>query len=53
MEELTRDEQVAATVTTGLLRRPAVAFKAMSDDTARHQVERGQQGRKRFERTSP
>ncbi|MEU8779537.1 DUF6192 family protein [Streptomyces sp. NPDC048606] len=32
VEELTRDEHVAATVTTGLLRRPAVAFKTMSDD---------------------
>lgn len=28
----TRDEHVAAQVTTGLLRRPDVAFKAMSDD---------------------
>ncbi|WP_426567330.1 DUF6192 family protein [Streptomyces canus] len=30
--ELTRDDHVAATVTTGLLRRPDVAFLAMSDD---------------------
>ncbi|MEV0142766.1 DUF6192 family protein [Streptomyces globisporus] len=58
VEELTRDEQVAAEVTTGLLRRPDVAFKAMSDDTARHQVnhaqvERGRQAREHFEDTSP
>lgn len=58
VEELTRDENVAATVTTGLLRRPAVAFKAMSDDTARHQVnhaqvERGRQAREHFEQSSP
>ncbi|WP_328664111.1 DUF6192 family protein [Streptomyces sp. NBC_00328] len=32
VEELTGDEVVAATVTTGLLRRPDVAFRAMSDD---------------------
>lgn len=38
VEELTQDESVAAEVTTGLLRRPDVAFKAMGDDTARHQV---------------
>lgn len=42
VEELTRDEIVAATVTTGLLRRPDVAFRAMSDDTARHQVNHAQ-----------
>ncbi|MBB4779068.1 hypothetical protein BJY27_000029 [Streptomyces rapamycinicus] len=58
VEEFTRDENVAVTVTTGLLRRPDVAFKAMSDDTARHQVnhaqvERGRQAREHFERTSP
>ncbi len=35
VEEFTRDENVAVTVTTGLLRRPDVAFKAMSDDTVR------------------
>ncbi|GGW22685.1 hypothetical protein GCM10010381_00920 [Streptomyces xantholiticus] len=55
---LARDEQVATTVTTGLLRRPEVAFKAMSDVTARHQVnhaqvERGRQAREHFEDTSP
>lgn len=32
VEELTRDDQVAARVTAGLLRRPDVAFRAMSDD---------------------
>lgn len=58
VEELTRDEHVAARVTTGMLRRPDVAFRAMSDDTARHQVnhaqaERDQQAREHFEDTSP
>jgi hypothetical protein len=58
VEELTRDESVAAEVTTGLLLRPDVAFKAMSDDTARHQVNRAQvdrsrQAREHFEETSP
>ena len=58
VEELTRDDHVAAKVTTGLLRRPDVAFRAMSDDTARHQVnhaqvERGRRARERFEDTSP
>ncbi|MFI6582747.1 DUF6192 family protein [Embleya sp. NPDC050493] len=32
VEELTRDEQVAAEAAAGLLRRPDVAFKAMADD---------------------
>lgn len=45
-------------MTTGLLRRPDVAFKAMSDDTARHQVnhaqvERSRQAREDFEENSP
>ena len=58
VEELTRDDHVAAKVTTGLLRRPDVAFRAMSDDTARHQVnhaqvERGRRAREHFEDTSP
>jgi hypothetical protein len=58
VEEMTRDEIVAAEVTTGLLRCPDVAFRAMSDDTARHQVnhvqvERGWQAREDFEETSP
>ncbi|GAA0900928.1 hypothetical protein GCM10009574_088020 [Streptomyces asiaticus] len=30
VEEFTRDELVATTAATGLLRRPDVAFKAMS-----------------------
>lgn len=58
VEELTRDYHVAAEVTTGLLRRPDVAFRAMSDDTARHQVnhaqvERDRQAREHFDQTSP
>jgi hypothetical protein len=58
VEELTRDEAVAATAATSLLRRPDVAFKAMSDDTARFQVnhaqaERGRQAREHFEETNP
>ncbi len=32
VEELTRDESVAAEVTTGLLRRPDAAYKALGDD---------------------
>jgi hypothetical protein len=45
-------------VTTGLLRRPDAAFRAMSDDTARNQVnhaqvERGRQAPEHFEDTSP
>lgn len=48
----------AGEVTTGLLRRPDIAFRAMSDDTARHQVNRAQvdqgwQAREHFEETSP
>ncbi|WP_244207373.1 DUF6192 family protein, partial [Streptomyces swartbergensis] len=58
VEELTRDDHVAAEVTTGLLRRPDIAFRAMSDDTARHQVnhaqvERGRQAREDFDENSP
>jgi len=58
VEEFTRDESVATTAVTGLFRRPDVAFKAMSDDTARFQVnqaqaERGRQALEDFERTSP
>jgi hypothetical protein len=58
VEEFTRDESVAATAATSLLRRPDVAFKAMSDDTARFQVnhaqnERHRQAREDFEDTSP
>lgn len=56
VEELTRDEQVASQAAAGLLRRPDVAFKAMADDTARHQVnhaqaERSRQAREDFERS--
>ncbi len=55
VEELTRDEAVAA---ASLLRRPDVAFRAMSDDTARFQVnhaqnERHRQAREHFEDSSP
>ncbi|MGW2050304.1 DUF6192 family protein [Streptomyces sp. NPDC001858] len=32
VQELTCDDHVAAEVTTGLLRRPDVSFRAMSDD---------------------
>ncbi|NRQ31836.1 hypothetical protein HII36_08280 [Nonomuraea sp. NN258] len=39
---MARDEQVAAAVATDLLRRPEVAFKAMTDTTARHLVSRAQ-----------
>ncbi len=58
VEEFTRDELVATTAATSLLRRPDVAFRAMGDDTARHQVnhaqvERGRQAREHFEETSP
>ncbi|MEU1785104.1 DUF6192 family protein [Streptomyces sparsogenes] len=58
VEEFTRDESVAATAATNLLRRPDVAFRAMSDDIARFQVnhaqvERGRQARDDFDRTSP
>ncbi|QHA02301.1 hypothetical protein GQF42_02360 [Streptomyces broussonetiae] len=38
MRDLVVDQQVAAQVATDLLRRPSVAFKAMTDNTARHQV---------------
>ncbi|TQK44503.1 hypothetical protein FBY35_6011 [Streptomyces sp. SLBN-118] len=55
---LAREEDVAGKVTTEMLHRPDVAFRAMTDDTARHQVnraqvERGRQAREDFERTSP
>lgn len=57
VEEFTRDEQVATTAETNPL-RPDVAFKAMSDDHARFQVnhaqnEGGRQAREHFEDTSP
>ncbi|MBC9718897.1 RacO protein [Streptomyces sp. TRM66268-LWL] len=42
VHDLVADEQVATQVATDLLRRPSVAFKAMRDDTARHQVNHAQ-----------
>ncbi|MFI6743983.1 DUF6192 family protein [Nonomuraea sp. NPDC050451] len=42
IHDLARDEQVAAVVATDLLRRPEDAFKAMTDTTARHLVNRAQ-----------
>ncbi|WP_416981888.1 DUF6192 family protein [Streptomyces sp. T028] len=36
------DDAVASVVTTDFLRRPAVASKAMADDTARHAVNEAQ-----------
>ncbi len=42
MHDLVADEQAAAQVATDLLRRPSVAFKAMTGDTARHQVDHAQ-----------
>jgi hypothetical protein len=42
VHELVRDEEVATRVATDLLRRPEVAFKAMTDTTARHLVNRAQ-----------
>jgi hypothetical protein len=42
VHELVRDESVAATVATDLLRRPAVAARAMEDDTARQYVNHAQ-----------
>jgi hypothetical protein len=42
IHDLARNEQVAAAVATDLLRRPEVAFKAMTDTTARHLVNRAQ-----------
>nr|WP_306334752.1 DUF6192 family protein [Streptomyces sp. KL118A] len=54
IHSLARDDEVAAQVTGDLLRRPDVAFGAMSDDRARQQVnhakvERGRQAREDFE----
>jgi hypothetical protein len=42
IHDLAADEEVAATVATDLLRRPAVARQAMSDNVARHLVNRAQ-----------
>lgn len=42
IHDLASDDAVAAVVTTNFLRRPAVASKAMADDTARHAVNEAQ-----------
>ncbi|MFI6541180.1 DUF6192 family protein [Nonomuraea sp. NPDC050547] len=42
IHDLARDEQVAAAVATDLLRRPAVVAQVITDDTARHLVNRAQ-----------
>ncbi|WP_324605541.1 DUF6192 family protein [Streptomyces niger] len=42
IHDLAADEQVAARVATDFLRRPAVAFRAANDDTARHLFNKAQ-----------
>ncbi|WP_232789702.1 DUF6192 family protein [Streptomyces jeddahensis] len=42
IHDLATDDAVAAVVTTDFLRRPAIASKAMADDTARHAVNEAQ-----------
>ncbi|MDF3142298.1 MULTISPECIES: DUF6192 family protein [unclassified Streptomyces] len=42
IHDLAADDTVASVVTTDFLRRPAVASKAMADDTARHAVNEAQ-----------
>jgi hypothetical protein len=42
IRDLAHDEQVAAEAATGLLHRPEVAFKAMTDDRARQSVNHAQ-----------
>ncbi|MGK5555054.1 DUF6192 family protein [Actinomadura kijaniata] len=42
IHELARDDEVAATVATDLLRRPAVAEQAMADDVAKDRVNQAQ-----------
>lgn len=42
VHDLVTDDEVATRVVTELLHRPDVAFRAMNDDTARHQVNRAQ-----------
>ena len=42
IHDLATDDAVAAVVTTDFLRRPAVADRAMADDTARHAVNEAQ-----------
>jgi hypothetical protein len=58
IHDMARDETVATRVTTDFLRRPDVAFKAMTDSTARHlvnqaQFERSRQAGEVFRRESP
>ena len=55
IHDLAVDEQVAATVATDLLRRPDVAFRAMTDTVARDSVNRAQFERSRqiMERNMP
>ncbi|MFI7443199.1 DUF6192 family protein [Nonomuraea indica] len=55
IHDLAVDEQVAATVATDLLRRPDVAFKAMSDGVARDAVNRAQfeRSQQAYERNLP
>ena len=58
IHDMARDESVATRVATDFLRRPDVAFKAMTDDTARHlvnqaQVERSRQAGEAWRRESP
>ncbi|MER5951187.1 DUF6192 family protein [Streptomyces sp. NPDC001904] len=45
IHDLAADEQVAARVATDFLRRPDVAFRAASDDTARHLFNKAQTAR--------
>lgn len=45
VHDLAKDNNIAAKVVTDLLHRPDVAFRAMSDQTARHHVNRAQQDR--------
>ncbi|WP_306454792.1 DUF6192 family protein [Streptomyces sp. Ag82_O1-15] len=57
IHDLAADEQGAARVATGFLRRPEAALRAASDDTARHlfnkaQLDRSDQARERFDRES-
>lgn len=42
IHDLARDDEVAAVATTDLLRRPNVAFRAMTDPTAKHMVNTAQ-----------
>ncbi len=58
IHDLAREEPVATRIATDFLRRPDVAFKTLTDDTARHlvnqaQVERSRQAGETFRRESP